>query len=346
MANVLLAKTCWANWYRGLGVGDDPRGVHGYIRVEGRKGHEAYNFRRALDGKFYGYVRTESTGFNFRRLDPSARGDRIHDFTVVWVSRPPGQVGPRVVGWYKRATLLANGNWDNGPWRHALYKDRSNPDGRCGYLCFTRVATRLDPSVRGRWELPHSIRTNWRRSDVLYPLNEKADGPAKWLTALRSILLRINRFESANKPADLGHEDLETREVSVGQGFTIDSTTRRIVEETAMVAAKRYFRRSGFRVRDVSERKSYDLECRAGSTILRVEVKGTTGEGRKVILTRKEKEFHDRGGRDKVLFVLPQISIVDGKVVRTGDCRVLRPFRLTECRVNPNQFVVELPLPK
>jgi hypothetical protein len=53
-----------------------------------------------------------------------------------------------------------------------------------------------------------------------------------------------------------------------------------------MTAAKRYFRRRGFDVIDVSASRSYELLCRHGARELHVEVEGTTTEGDAIVLTK------------------------------------------------------------
>jgi hypothetical protein len=73
-----------------------------------------------------------------------------------------------------------------------------------------------------------------------------------------------------------------------GQGFLVSQAVRNAVEEYAVAWAIRYYRAQGWIVEDVGSRESYDLRCTRDTDELHVEVKGTTGLGETVILTRNE----------------------------------------------------------
>jgi hypothetical protein len=81
-----------------------------------------------------------------------------------------------------------------------------------------------------------------------------------------------------------------------GQGRRADATERRAIELRAMEVAVEFLRGVGWSVDDVSLYRPYDLHCRRGDEDLRVEVKGTTADGRVVLLTpgevRHAREHH------------------------------------------------------
>jgi hypothetical protein len=342
VARFVLAKTAWAERYRGLGVGDDPDGAHGWISQQGHEGHEAYNFRRAPDGRYYGYFRLNNGSTNLARVDPSAQSGRLSGVTIVWISKPPKETGLRVVGWYSNATLLAETDWEKSPWKHPLYAEGGEREGVSAFVCFTRSAQRLPVAERRRWVLPKAVRTLMGRTDVLYPYEEGSGRQKTWVRLVEPFLVRIEKYapDPEVKPGD--HQDLEIDEVTTGQGFNSNSEERRLVEAAGMEHAFRYFRGEGYSVEDVSRSHSYDLRCTRGNRELHVEVKGTKGDGQSVILTKNEVAFHLRGGSDKVLYVLPKITVRDGEVVAVGLPLVFRPFDLTKCRRTPTQFLVEL----
>ena len=87
--NILIANIGWSSAYEGEPV----EGAMGYL-VEHGTGAEAFNFRTGPGGLFYGYIRS---GGLAKWLDTS--------WTVVFVSKPDGTTGLRVVGWYENARL-------------------------------------------------------------------------------------------------------------------------------------------------------------------------------------------------------------------------------------------------
>jgi hypothetical protein len=82
----------------------------------------------------------------------------------------------------------------------------------------------------------------------------------------------------------------DTRTVPSGQGFRLSVTERKSIESHAVAMATGYFERLGWRVEDVGATESFDLLLRRGDEVCRAEVKGTTSQGRQVVLTRAEVE--------------------------------------------------------
>jgi hypothetical protein len=99
------------------------------------------------------------------------------------------------------------------------------------------------------------------------------------------------------------------RSRSGGQGFLVSQAVRRLVEEHALAWAIRHYRAQGWTVEDVGSTQPYDLRCtREGVGELHVEVKGTTGLGETVILTRNEV-LHARAWPSVDLFVVTEIGV-------------------------------------
>lgn len=73
-----------------------------------------------------------------------------------------------------------------------------------------------------------------------------------------------------------------------GQGYRESFEERRAIELHAMALAKEQLEADRWSVEDVSTSRSYDLHCERDSEVLRVEVKGTTGDGSAVLLTPNE----------------------------------------------------------
>lgn len=120
----------------------------------------------------------------------------------------------------------------------------------------------------------------------------------------------------------------------VGQGFQKDLLKRQIVEQYAMQRAIEFYgdklgADSGT-VSDVSKDNPFDLLCldsRDGET--RVEVKGTTGSGEQIFLTRNEVE-NAKNYREVDLFIVCNIELIEenGELIATGgDVRVAHQWR-------------------
>jgi hypothetical protein len=73
-----------------------------------------------------------------------------------------------------------------------------------------------------------------------------------------------------------------------GQRWSESPAVRRAIELHAMQAAVEYYTGQGWSVEDVSAFCPYDLHCERDDRVLRVEVKGTTSTGERVLLTRNE----------------------------------------------------------
>jgi hypothetical protein len=106
-----------------------------------------------------------------------------------------------------------------------------------------------------------------------------------------------------------------------GQGREIDPKIRLAVETRAMRMAFGHYRAQGFDVEDTHAGFPFDLRCRRGDGLeVRVEVKGTRGDGESVVVTRGEVESAAGTDYRSDLFVLAAITVVkeDGIVTASG----------------------------
>jgi Domain of unknown function (DUF3883)/EVE domain len=129
-----------------------------------------------------------------------------------------------------------------------------------------------------------------------------------------------------------------------GQGFRVSAETRALIERHAMERAIAHYRSQGWSVEDVSATASYDLRCsRPDGQELRVEVKGTSGDGSSVLLTPNEAA-HARAHYPHVaLFVVAGILVSeDGAaafLARGGVERVHEPWDIEAGLLVPVGFV-------
>jgi hypothetical protein len=128
---------------------------------------------------------------------------------------------------------------------------------------------------------------------------------------------------------------------SPSQGFGLSPTERRVVERHAQSLAERHYAGLGYEVRDVSATQCYDLSCVTSRNELRVEVKGTTGSGEAVILTRNEVEHAREFGPRMALFIVSRIQLSerDGMVTASGgEVRVIEPWDVAVGVLEPIQY--------
>ncbi|MCY0989509.1 hypothetical protein OV203_20380 [Nannocystis sp. ILAH1] len=127
-----------------------------------------------------------------------------------------------------------------------------------------------------------------------------------------------------------------------GQGHEPDDHVRQIVEDHAMTVAYAELTRMGFAVENVSrQRGTLDLLCRSRTRptmTLRVEVKGTRGDGSAVLLTAGEVARARAEPDTTALFVVSQIQVApDGKPFG-GTWRLYRPWQIERCELYPTQY--------
>jgi len=97
-------------------------------------------------------------------------------------------------------------------------------------------------------------------------------------------------------------------------------------------------------VEDVSATECYDLRCKRTGREVRVEVKGTTGSGMAVLLTRNEVE-HAKTFPDMVLFVVSEIELSERnrqKTARKGKIVVYDPWHIDAARLEARTYSLAL----
>lgn len=183
--------------------------------------------------------------------------------------------------------------------------------------------------------------------------NEKGKDVLYWMLypevakALRQTWLRngshVESDERARSPREIPKPAIVIPRDNAA-GWLSDAKERKIIEDHAMRAAKKFYRGRKFRsVKDVSESKPYDLEVRRETEIRHVEVKGTKTGGLSVILTAGEVKHAKDCSVPIDLFVLRNIVVNSG----TGDAyggvkQVMKNWVIDERRLSPTQYTYNL----
>ena len=125
-----------------------------------------------------------------------------------------------------------------------------------------------------------------------------------------------------------------------GQGRRLNAPERQAIELRAMALTAQHFEREGWRVDDVSAYRPYDLVCRRASEELRVEVKGTTGDGSVLLLTPGEVK-HARAEVGRVALAIVsgiELQVGDEVVATGGSLRMVHPWEIADSELRPTGF--------
>jgi hypothetical protein len=131
-----------------------------------------------------------------------------------------------------------------------------------------------------------------------------------------------------------------------GQGFQSSSEARRAIELRAMHLAINHFQQQGWGVEDVSKYESYDLLCTRQEERLYVEVKGTTSEGSKILMTYQEVIHTQQNYPHTALFVVSQIKLINSEVELEaigGEIKLYQPWLLSDDNLKAIAYEYQVP---
>jgi len=335
---VLFVRIGWMTFYQGPQPGDErPSGGGKYNREN--VGHEVYNFK-VIDGRCFGHFEPSgkaafhaSKRVRLERVDPYASGDVLDDVLVVFTATRPREGGQVVVGWYRNATLH----------RYRQMCERPDIQGY-GYYCqASKENVVLLPTKARTWLIQNKDRS-LGQSNVCYTLDQR--GRAKGLPWQEESVRIITKYAGENL---LENPIIEAEELvatfSGGQGFGLNPEERRAVEAYAMRHAVKDFKRRGFSVKDTHLHQPYDLECAKRGQKLYVEVKGTTGSGDHVFLTKNEVTHALAYPNESALYVISGVelgSTEKGPVATGGKPLCIVPWRPEKKRLKALQYQYDL----
>jgi hypothetical protein len=335
---VVVLRCGWMLHYAGVRAGD-PAPIGGGSYNDQHPGHERFNFKD-VGGRLYGYFQSSAKagGLNLWCIDPNAKVDTLDKVLVIFVAKHP-RGGQRVVGWYRDATVYAT-------FQPPLGAARSD----CGYQveCSVRDAVLL-PEDQRAWTVPTG-KGGMLRTHVRYPYDQT--GTLNIPTWWSDILDNIKRYDGPNLivPMNTNDEakaaDLLEEQVGGGGrgGFQPDSRVRRAIEHHAMKRAAAHFKHDGWTVEDTHVGNPFDLRISRRGEVVQVEVKGTTGDGAEVVLTRGEVESAERA--PSALFILRQVKITwisDEPIAIGGEPILYMPWRVHDGRLTAVSYFYQPP---
>ena len=138
----------------------------------------------------------------------------------------------------------------------------------------------------------------------------------------------------------------ERRQTDQGQGLEPDPLVRKAIELHAMTLATLRYKSQGFEVEDTSNRNPYDLRCVKGELEVRVEVKGTRGDGSSVEVTIGEVENARSTVWRTDIFVVSEIHVEAGPppTASGGLQRQVAGWRPEDKDLSPTRFRYRLPV--
>ncbi len=273
---ILLIRTAWMKYYEGRANIDIPRSGAKYI-LNNKNGGELNNFKNR-DGKYYGYIPFVGS-VNIDNLGASPTDDKVNGVIVVFCATHPVEKGMRLVGWYKNATVFRNTQTNKHKDWYFVEAEAKN-------------ITRIEADNRF-CNIPKTFGRSALFYFSLHPEKNKT---------LSKVLNYIQ--EGGNLP-------VLTKQVKVGSGLSRqpDIEKRIQVEIAAINIAKKYYgdRYGIANVRSVEkDNLGWDLEILAGKTILKVEVKGLSGNKMAVELTPNEFKALNKKLETYFLFIVSE----------------------------------------
>jgi hypothetical protein len=132
-----------------------------------------------------------------------------------------------------------------------------------------------------------------------------------------------------------------------GQRWSASPAVRRAIELHAMQAAIEHYTEQDWSVEDVSTFCAYDLHCERDDRVLRVEVKGTTSAGERVLLTRNEVAEAKAKYPSTALFILAEVTLIkeadDKPTARGGRTIVKEPWVPRDEDLEPIAYEYRVP---
>lgn len=261
MDRIAFVKTGWATDYQG----DDVVGRHAHIG-EYAEAHERFNFRRAPDGRFYGYIPPMG------EHEASPKPKNPDGWLLIFVAARNGNGPLTVVGYYENASFergyVDRPEYDFGDFELDVHENRYS-------YCFSADKATLIPLHMRQITVSSD---HFRRSPVIYV--QGTDKNDAWRQEFAELALDIVN----NPPVD----DTEQPAFKFP-----DPARRKAVEKAAINHAIATFE-ADYRITDrQADCCGYDLLLihRETSEEIHLEVKGTGGDVMHFFLTRNEQKY-------------------------------------------------------
>lgn len=339
MKRVLFARIGYMRYYQGCQEGTP---INGGSYNEENIGHEVFNFKKEHDGFCYGFVEpAKRSRIILKRIDPSIfeNAEKLDDVLVIWVATE-GK-GQYVVGWYDHATVFSKSRSLDSE----KYDRYPLEDSQYNVTCKSQDA-KLLPISKRRIQIPSPERTmaSIGQANVFYFHKDKS----QHYLLKENVANEINKAVSfaqkykgpfLNDSSDFCYEEEKTKSVvgddfEPGQGFQSDVELRIAIEKYAMQKCMDYLKEQGYTCTDVSKNSSYDVLAEKNGKSLKIEVKGTRGSGKQIIMTRNEVALARKN--ETMLFMVYSIEVKKKKLI--GGKITFREWMFSESNLIPLSY--------
>lgn len=129
------------------------------------------------------------------------------------------------------------------------------------------------------------------------------------------------------------------------QGLSLTASEKKVVELHAVKVAIEYLTNLGYtEIEDVGDTESFDLRARSSEKQLNIEVKGSTGAAKSVILTKNEVNFHKVAFPLNGLFILSNIELSIGESISAqgGEIRFISPWLIEESNLKAISYEYQI----
>lgn len=262
MDRIAFVKTGWAEDYQG----EEVVGRHAHIGAF-REAHERFNFKKAPDGRFYGYI--HPIGQN----ESCPRPLETDNWLLIVVSARNGNGPLTVVGFYENASFEAD--YVERP-EYGVGDFELDVHGNPYAYCFSADKATLISLEDRDITIPGD---HIKRTPIVYVRGNRQN--EKWRKDLAALAERIVKA-AVKKPA----------KKKVGLAFP-DQAHKDAVEEASIKAARAFFKKHLPEHRETdrqSDNCGYDflLSASKPKDELHIEVKGTSSADMQFYLTRNE----------------------------------------------------------
>jgi hypothetical protein len=230
------------------------------------------------------------------------------------------------------------------------------PHERPGYLVPLANFTRIDPviSLADVREQTPQLRAMMNALESQYgkplyfPFELSETRPAR---TLQGYMFKLPAafptiFSGAVPMADPTPTASGGRRTARGQGFMASAEHKAAVELRAMSVAQTHFESLGYTVADTSSNNPFDLLAEKDGERLYVEVKGSTGDGKTVFLTRNEVSHAHANAPNSVLVVVANIILQQaaGEIEAVGgSLAVHRPWAPAHADLVAERYTYRVP---
>ena len=271
MERLIFLNIAWMKHYKGITQDDKPVGGGSFV-THHKFGHEIFNFR-PYKGYCYGYVQPRGDTINIKRIKINIKrvgageeDDYADNVLAVWVSRS------RIIGWYKNTTIFRK--HQPAP----VGSERFYKGQEIGYFIKAKSGDcRLLPVDERTFLIPRRKKGGMGQANVWY-----ADQPEN--SQFKQDVLDFIK-EGKNPQVTLNRKSL------TGRAWQPDPLKRQKIEKIAIIKVTDYYKENGYEV-DSTEKDNigWDLEASIGNRILKLEVKGLSGQDILVDFTPREYE--------------------------------------------------------